>query len=147
MIPFVERGFLDVRTHGFARVAVVVPEVRPGDPAFNVEAHLTLLGQARDAGAQYAVCPELGISGYTCGDLFFQETLHRATREGLGRLAEATREWPMAVSVGAPLLVDGALFNCAVTFAAGRVVAVAPKAYPPNYREFYELRWFQPAAL
>ena len=141
-----ERGFLDVRTHGFARVAVVVPEVRVADPAFNVAAHLRLLARARDEGAQYAVCPELGLSGYSCGDLFFQETLLSATRDALGRLAEATRDWPMAVSVGAPVVVDGALFNCALTLAAGRLVAVAPKAYPPNYREFYEGRWFAPAA-
>ncbi len=146
MIPAVERSFLDVRAHGFARVAVIVPEVRVADPAFNASAHLRLLAQVRDEGAQYAVCPELGIAGYTCGDLFFQETLLSATREALGRLAEATRDWPMAFSVGAPIAVDGALFNCAVTFAAGRIVAVAPKAYPPNYREFYELRWFQPAS-
>jgi NAD+ synthase (glutamine-hydrolysing) len=142
----VERSFLDVRAHGFARVAVVIPEVRVADPAFNLAAHLRLLARVRDQGAQYAVCPELGLSGYSCADLFFQETLLAATRDALGRLAEATRDWPMAVSVGAPVAVDGALFNCAVTFAAGRIVAVAPKAYPPNYREFYELRWFQPAA-
>ncbi len=140
-----ERSFLDVRAHGFARVAVVIPEVRVADPAWNVAAHLRLLADVRDRGAAYAVCPELGISGYTCGDLFFQETLLAATRDALGRLADATRDWPMALSVGAPIAVDGALFNCAVTIAGGRVVAVAPKAYPPNYREFYELRWFQPA--
>jgi NAD+ synthase (glutamine-hydrolysing) len=146
MIRPVERQFLDVRGHGFGRVAVIVPEVRVADPAFNTEAHLRLLEAARDAGAQYAVCPELGLSGYTCGDLFFQETLLRATRDAIARLAAATRDWPMAISVGAPLAADGALFNCAVTIAGGRIVAVAPKAYPPNYREFYELRWFQPAA-
>jgi NAD+ synthase (glutamine-hydrolysing) len=140
------RSFLDGRTHGFARVAVVMPEVRVADPTFNLAAHLRQLTRVRDAGAQYAVCPELGISGYSCGDLFFQETLLAATRDALGRLAEATREWPMALSVGAPVAVDGTLFNCALTFAGGRLVAVAPKAYPPNYREFYELRWFQPAA-
>jgi NAD+ synthase (glutamine-hydrolysing) len=142
----VDRSFLDVRAHGFARVAVIVPEVRVADPTHNVAAHLRLLSAARDEGAQYAACPELGISGYSCGDLFFQETLLAATRDALGRLAEATRDWPMAFSVGAPLMVDGALFNAAVTLAGGRIVGVAPKAYPPNYREFYELRWFQPAS-
>jgi NAD+ synthase (glutamine-hydrolysing) len=145
MIPRVERSFLDVRGHGFARGAVVVPEVRVADPRFNVEAHLRLLARARDAGAHYAVCPELGISGYTCGDLFFQDPLLRETRAALERLAEATRDWPMAFTVGAPVAVDTGLFNCAVTLVGGRPVAVAPKSYPPNYREFYELRWFQPA--
>ena len=146
MIVAVDGGFFDVRTHGFARVAVCVPEVRVGDPAFNVEAHLKLLERVYAEGAHYALCPELGLSAYSCGDLFFQETLLAATQAGLRRLAAETSRWNLALSVGAPLVVDDLLFNCAVTLHRGRPVAVAPKAYPPNYREFYELRWFQPAA-
>ncbi len=146
MIAAVDANFFDVRTHGFARVAVCVPEVRVGDPAFNVEAHLRLLERVYAEGAHYALCPELGLSAYSCGDLFFQETLLAATDAALRRLAAATSSWNLALSVGAPLLVDNLLFNCAVTLHRGLPVAVAPKAYPPNYREFYELRWFQPAA-
>src|SRR5947209_5095738 len=138
--------FLDVRTHGFARVAVAVPEVRVADPAFNAEAHLRLLEQVHREGAHYALCPELGLSGYSCADLFFQETLLAASLAALGRVAEATAEWNLIVSVGMPLVVDDLLFNCAVTLFRGRAVAVAPKAFPPNYREFYERRWFHPAA-
>ena len=137
--------FLDVRTHGFARVAVCVPEVRVADPAFNAEAHLTVLTRAHEAGAVYALCPELGLSAYTCGDLFFQEPLLAASRRALARIAEATANWNLLVSVGLPLAVDSALFNCAVTLYAGRPLAAVPKAYPPNYREFYELRWFRAA--
>ncbi len=146
MMPAVDPAFLDVRRHGFARMAVCVPEVRVADPVFNANAHLQLLARAHAEGARYAVCPELGLSGYTCGDLFFQETLLRTVHEALARLATATAGWDMAISVGAPLHLGGALYNCAVTLYAGRAVAVAPKAYPPSYREFYELRWFQPAA-
>src|SRR5437868_7186303 len=138
--------FLDVRTHGFARVAVCVPEVRVADPAFNAEAHLRLLEQVHREGAHYALCPELGLSGYSCADLFFQETLLAASLAALGRVAEATGEWNLIVSVGMPLVVDDLLFNCGVTLFRGRAVAVAPKAFPPNYREFYERRWFHPAA-
>src|SRR5438477_291137 len=138
--------FLDVRTHGFARVAVAVPEVRVADPAFNAEAHLRLLEQVHREGAHYALCPELGLSGYSCADLFFQETLLAASLAALGRVAAATAEWNLIVSVGMPLVVDDLLFNCAVTLFRGRPVAVAPKAFPPNYREFYERRWFHPAA-
>src|SRR5437762_3931221 len=138
--------FLDVRTHGFARVAVCVPQVRVADPTFNADAHLTLLQRVHGEGAHYALCPELGLSAYTCGDLFLQETLLRATLDGLARVAERTARWNLLISVGLPLVVDDLLFNCAVTLYAGRPVAVAPKAYPPNYREFYELRWFHPAA-
>ena len=139
-------SFLDVRRHGFARVAVCVPEVRVADPAFNAEAHLRALARAHGEGAQYAVCPELGLSAYTCGDLFFQEPLLRGVLEALARLARETAAWDLALSVGVPLAVDGALHNCAVTLYGGRPLAVAPKAHLPGYREFYEPRWFQPAA-
>jgi len=142
----VTSSFLDIRRHGFARVAVCVPEVRVADPAFNVDAHLTALGRVHAAGVQYAVCPELGLSAYSCGDLFFQEPLLRGVLAALARLARETAAWDLLVSVGAPLAVDGSLFNCAVTLYGGRPVAVTPKAYPPGYREFYEPRWFQPAA-
>ena len=138
--------FLDVRRHGYARVAVCVPEVRVADPAFNAAAHLTQLERAHAAGAHYALCPELGLSAYTCADLFFQETLLAGALAALERVATATATWNLVASVGLPLVVDGLLFNCAVTLHRGRPLAVTPKAYPPNYREFYELRWFQPAA-
>ncbi|HLK10535.1 MAG TPA: NAD(+) synthase [Candidatus Binatia bacterium] len=141
-----DADFLDVRRHGYARVAVCVPEVRVADPAFNAAAHLTQLERVHAAGAHYALCPELGLSAYTCADLFFQETLLAGALAALERIAAATASWDLATSVGLPLVVDGLLFNCAVTLHRGRPLAVVPKAYPPNYREFYELRWFQPAA-
>ncbi|MFN8542964.1 MAG: NAD(+) synthase [Candidatus Binatia bacterium] len=144
-MPAVSGSFLDVRGHGFARVAVCVPEVRVADPAFNAGAHVRSLTEAHAGGAHYAVCPELGLSAYTCGDLFFQETLLRGVLAGLARVAEATRDWNLLVSVGAPLVIEGLLFNCAVTLFRGRPVAVTPKAHLPGYREFYEPRWFQPA--
>ena len=122
-----------------------MPQVRVADPSFNADAHLTLLERVLGQGAHYALCPELGLSGYTCGDLFFQDTLLRATLDGLARVAERTARWNLLISVGLPLVVDDLLFNCAVTLYRGRPVAVTPKAYPPNYREFYELRWFHPA--
>ena len=138
--------FSDVRTHGFVRVAVCVPEVRVADPAFNAEAHVRALARAHTAGAHYALCPELGLTAYSCGDLFFQEPLLAGALAALGEVARATAGWNLLVSVGVPLVHDGLLFNAAVTLYGGRPLAVAPKAYPPNYREFYELRWFRPAA-
>ncbi|MGH7789573.1 MAG: NAD(+) synthase [Candidatus Binatia bacterium] len=140
-------NFLDVRTHGFARVAVCVPRTRVADPVYNTDAHLEQLEAAYRAGAHYAVCPELGLSAYTCGDLFFQAPLLDATLAALERLAAATADWNLLFSIGAPLRVQGQLYNCAVTLYRGQVLGVAPKSYPPNYREFYELRWFQPAAV
>ncbi len=142
----VDETFMDVRSHGYVRVAVCVPDGRVADVAYNTAAHLDSLRQAHDAGAHLAVCPELGLTGYTAGDLFFQDTLQRAAIDALAAIAAATRDWDMAVCVGMPLAAGGSLFNCAVTLYGGRPVAVAPKAYPPNYREFYELRWFRMAA-
>src|SRR5439155_22702046 len=85
--------FLDVRTHGFVRVAVCVPETRVADPAFNAEAHLAVLERAYRDGAHYAVCPELGLSSYSCGDLFFQETLLAGALAALARVAAETARW------------------------------------------------------
>ena len=144
-MPAVDAAFLDVRAHGFARVAVCVPTGRVADPAFNATAHLRVLEQVHAAGAHYALCPELGLSAYTCGDLFFQEPLLTGSLAALAEVARATAGWNLVVSVGLPLAVNDALFNCAVTLHRGRALAVAPKAYLPNYREFYEARWFQPA--
>ena len=138
-------SFLDVRQHGFARVAVCVPPVRVADPLANAEAHVRFARRVHDEGAQYAVFPELGLPGYTCGDLFFQRPLLDACLSAVDMVARETASLDVMLSVGVPIVVDDALYNCAATIYGGRVVALHPKAYPPNYREFYELRWFQPA--
>ncbi len=137
--------FLDTRRHGFARVAVCVPRVRIADPVTNARAHLDQLRKAHDQGALYALCPELGLSAYTCGDLFCDDTLRRASMAALETIAAETAGMNMVVTVGAPYAVDGVLFNCGFTLYRGRPLAVVPKTYLPNYREFYEARWFAPA--
>jgi NAD+ synthase (glutamine-hydrolysing) len=141
-----DSDFLDVRGHGFARVAVCVPEVRVADPGFNAAAHLAQIEEAARRGAHYAVCPELGLSSYTCGDLFFQDVLLRQSLAALKSVASATAGMNLLISVGLPLVVRDRLFNCAVTLYRGQALAVVPKSYLPNYREFYEQRWFQPAS-
>jgi NAD+ synthase (glutamine-hydrolysing) len=138
--------FLDPRSHGLLRVAVVIPRVHLGNPRRNVEAHLEALEPVRAEGAVYAVCPELGISGYSLQDLFHSQALLSASLQALDELRAATRSWPMLLSVGAPLEVEGQVYNCAVTLAQGEILAVAPKSYPPEYREFYELRHFARAS-
>jgi NAD+ synthase (glutamine-hydrolysing) len=138
--------FLDIRQHGFTRVAVCVPEVRIGDPSFNAGAHLKQLEAVYERGAHYALCPELGLTGYSCGDLFFQQTLGREALAALATVARATAGWNLIFSVGLPLVVDDLLFICAVTLYRGQPLAVAPKAHLANYREYYEARWFHPAA-
>ncbi len=137
--------FLDVRAHGFARVAVIVPRCHVADALRNAREHLGLLRSAHDQGAIYAVCPELGLTAYTCGDLFFDDTLLRSAKDALQTIVSETAEMNMAFTVGLPLAVGGGLFNCAATVYQGEVLGVTPKSYLPNYREFYERRWFTPA--
>ncbi|MEK7583968.1 MAG: NAD(+) synthase, partial [Patescibacteria group bacterium] len=96
-----------------------------------------------DQGVQYALCPELGLTGYSCGDLFHQDTLLKSALRAFEMLVSWSDEHPaMMFSVGMPLMVDGMVFNCGVTMAGGKILGVAPKSYPPEYREFYELRHF-----
>ena len=89
--------------------------------------------------------PELGLSAYTCDDLFHQRALLDACEAALGRVADATAEVAAVAVVGLPLRVDHRLFNCAAVCAGGRVLGVVPKTYLPNYGEFYEARQFQGA--
>ncbi|MBI4433650.1 NAD(+) synthase [Candidatus Uhrbacteria bacterium] len=136
------------RHHGFVRVGTAVPRVYVGDPEVNVRAMLECATQARNAGVQVLVFPELGITGYTCRDLFLQPHLQQAARTQLEWFAksmdEPERRGMLAV-VGVPLAVDGQLFNAAAVVAGGRVVACIPKTYLPGYKEFEEYRWFAPA--
>lgn len=134
--------FLDIREHRFARVAVVIPRVHLGNPQANRQRHRDELEKVWTAGATYALGPELGISGYSCGDLFHSQALLDESQEALLELINDLKDSDMLVSVGAPVVASGMLFNCAVTFYNGRILAVAPKSYLPTYREFYEGRYF-----
>ncbi len=133
-------------SHGFVRAAVCVPAVRVADPAFNVAQTLALARRASDAGAAVALFPELGLSAYSCDDLFQQDALLDGVLAGLGQVVEASRALAPVLVVGAPLRFAGMLFNCGVVVYRGRILGVAPKSYLPNYREFYEGRWFARAA-
>jgi len=136
-------GFFNPYGHGFARVAVAVPRVRVADPAFNATATIEMLEQAAAQGAVVVAFPELGISAYTCDDLFHQRALLDACEAALVRVAEATAKLRVVAIVGVPLRVDHRLFNCAAVLGNGRVLGVVPKTYLPNYGEFYEARQFQ----
>ncbi|HEY2189941.1 MAG TPA: NAD(+) synthase, partial [Caldimonas sp.] len=137
--------FFNPYAHGFARVAVAVPRMRVADPAFNAAESVALLRRAAAQGAVLVAFPELGISAYTCDDLFHQRALLDACEAALGSIAEATREVAAIAIVGVPLRVDHRLFNCAAVVGGGRVLGVVPKTYLPNYGEFYEARQFQAA--
>ena len=128
---------------GFLRVAAACPRVWVADPQRNVEEVLRFVEEARGKGAQLLVFPELGLTGYTCGDLFFSlTTLVGGAERALARLLTATSAHRMVVVVGLPVVQEGKLFNAAAVVQAGRLVGVVPKTYLPGYKEYYEERWF-----
>ena len=136
--------FFNLYAHGFARVALATPLVRIGDPMANAAATLALMRKAAREKAVLAVFPELGLSAYSCEDLFHQQALIRAAEEALAWLIAKSKALPLAAFVGLPVAVDGLLYNCAALICRGRLLGVVPKTYLPNYREFYELRQFTP---
>jgi NAD+ synthase (glutamine-hydrolysing) len=128
---------------GFLRVAAGCPRLRVADPAGNVAQILDLVRQAERAGVQVLVLPELALTGYTCGDLFFSlQTLVGGAEEALGGLLEATSRSRMLIAVGLPVRLDGQLFNAAAVVQSGRLLGVVPKTFIPGYKEFYEERYF-----
>ena len=138
-------NFFNLYNHDFVRVAVGIPRLRVADPGFNTAETIALARQAVDRKALLVLFPELGISAYSCDDLFHQRALLDRCREGLQEICETSTAWPLVTVVGAPLQFDHLLFNCAVIISRGRVLGVVPKTYLPNYREFYEARQFNPA--
>ncbi len=138
-------SFLNPYRHGFARVAVAVPRLKVADPDFNVAESIALLAEAANNGAAVVAFPELGLSAYTCDDLFHQRALLDACETALGAVAAATSKIAAVAIVGLPLRVDHRLFNCAAVVAGGRVLGAVPKSYLPNYSEFYEARQFNAA--
>jgi len=119
--------------------------VRVADVTFNTQAILVALERAAAQGCQVAVFPELSVTGYSCGDLFYQALLLQETRTALSTIATATEALGLAVVVGLPLELGGRLFNCAAFLAEGRVLGIVPKSCLPNTNEYYEERWFTPA--
>lgn len=129
--------------HGFVRVAAGLPRLRVADCGYNVERLLDLLDQAEQQAAQIVVFPELSITGYTCADLFHQTALQKAALEALDHLLdESERRFAGVFMVGLPWLVGDQLYNVAAICHKGRLLGVVPKSYLPNYKEFYEARWF-----
>nr|WP_314540836.1 NAD(+) synthase [uncultured Massilia sp.] len=140
-----DKKFFNLYSHDFARVAVASPRCRVADPAFNAGETIKLARQAAEQGAVLAAFPELGLSAYTCDDLFHQRALLDAVVGALGTIVEESRTLPLALIVGMPLRVNHVLFNCAVVVAGGRILGAVPKSFLPNYGEFYEMRQFNPS--
>ena len=130
----------------YMRVAVAVPSLRVADPNYNVKEIIKISLKASEQKIRVLVFPELCITGYTCQDLFYQKTLINECQEALSFLMEETKYLNMLIAVGMPVRADAQLFNCAVILKEGKILGVIPKTYLPNYKEFYEVRWFAPAA-
>ena len=132
---------------GFVRVAVLSPDLRVADVEFNCGALLDGLVRAASQECRLVLSPELSLTGYSCGDLFYQALLRERASQALRPLAEATARYDIAAVVGLPLEIAGKLYNCAALLAEGRIVGVVPKTYLPTTNEFYEERWFTPGPL
>ncbi len=129
---------------GFIKVAAATPKIRVADPRYNAEQIFTLMRQADRQGVRVLCFPELCLTGYTCADLFLQDTLLRGAEEGLATILEATKNLDLVAAVGLPVRNpwDNKLYNCAAVIQNGEILGLVPKTYIPNYGEFYEGRWF-----
>lgn len=127
---------------GYIRVAACTPQVHVGDVNANVENICEMAAKAAEDGAKIVLFPELSVTGYTCADLFHQQSILDAAENGLSYIAGKSRAWDAAVVVGFPMQARGRLYNCAAVISKGEVIGIVPKSYLPNYNEFYEQRWF-----
>lgn len=130
----------------YMRVAAAAPSLKVADPDYNVNEIVSISIKAGEENIKVLVFPELSVTGYTCGDLFNQKTLISECETALGTLLNQTKHLNMVIAVGMPVKADNQLFNCAVIFKEGKILGVIPKTYIPNYKEFYENRWFAPSS-
>jgi NAD+ synthase (glutamine-hydrolysing) len=141
--------FMSPSKFGFVRVAAASPQLFLADPPRNAHAAVELMRQAAAQNAALLVLPEMGLTGYTCADLFFQQTLIDAALDGLRAILNAQKDGSapsdLVTVVGLPLVVGPRLFNCAAVIQGGRVRGVIPKSYLPNYSEFYDKRFYSAA--
>ncbi|HEY8423920.1 MAG TPA: NAD(+) synthase [Clostridia bacterium] len=128
--------------YGFIRVAAATPEIIPADCDHNAKQIIELINKADAFDAQVVVFPELCVTGYTCGDLFFQDTLLKAALDALKNILDASINLEMLIIVGLPLSQDQKLYNCAAVISKGKILGLVPKKNLPEYDEFYESRYF-----
>ena len=130
--------------NGFVKVAAATPDIRVADVEFNTQNIINAMEEAQKNGAKILVFPELCVTGYTCSDLFDHSVLLKASRKALLQIAENTNDKDMLVFVGAPLEVNGKLYNVAAAMNQGEIIGFTTKTFLPNYGEFYEMRQFTP---
>ncbi|MEG1686108.1 MAG: nitrilase-related carbon-nitrogen hydrolase, partial [Bacteroides sp.] len=131
--------------YGFVKVAAAVPAVKVADSKHNAERIEGLMTIAEGKGIQIIAFPELCVTGYTCADLFGQQLLIEGAEMALMQIMNTTRQLDIIGIVGMPVVVNSTLLNTAVVFQKGKILGIVPKTYLPNYKEFYEQRWFTAA--
>ena len=134
----------DEMKNGFVKVAAATPDIRVADVEFNTQNIINAMEEAQKNGAKILVFPELCVTGYTCSDLFDHSVLLKASRKALLEIAKNTNDKDMLVFVGAPLEVNGKLYNVAAAMNQGEIIGFTTKTFLPNYGEFYEMRQFTP---
>lgn len=127
---------------GFVKVAAAIPAVKVADCKFNAQHTEAQIMVADGKGVQIVIFPELNLTGYSCGDLFSHQLLLEQAEMALMQVINNTRQLDIISIVGLPVMVNSTLANCAVVFQRGKILGVVPKTYLPNYKEFYEQRWF-----
>ncbi len=129
---------------GFICTAAGTPKIKVADCRYNAEQIFTMMREAERQGVKLLVLPELCLTGYTCADLFLQDTLLEGAGEGLRTILEATKNLDVLTAIGLPVRNkwDNKLYNCAAVIQRGEILRLIPKTYIPNYGEFYEQRWF-----
>lgn len=132
--------------YGFVKVAAAIPLVKVADCQFNAQQAGRLISEADSKGVQVIIFPELNLTGYSCGDLFGQSLLLEQAEMALMQVMNETRQLDIISIVGMPVTVNSTLMNCAVVLQRGKILGVVPKTYLPNYKEFYEQRWFAPSS-
>ncbi|MBR2177128.1 MAG: NAD(+) synthase [Clostridia bacterium] len=130
---------------GFLRAACATPKIKVADCAHNAKAIIAQAKEAAGNGASLIVFPELCITGYTCSDLFLQQSLLVSAEKALAEIIRETKELDAVIIVGLPVRANSALYNCAAVLCKGELLAFVPKTHIPNYSEFYEMRHFTPA--
>lgn len=131
-----------MQNYGFIKVAAAIPALKVAACAYNAQEMEKLIRQAAGAGVRVVVFPELSLTGYTCGDLFLQPALIRAAEAALADLLQRTAAEDIVFIAGCPVAAGSALLNAAVVCYQGKICGVVPKTCLPNYKEFYEKRWF-----
>lgn len=135
-----------MKDYGYMRVGAGVPNLKIADLEFNKGRIIEMVSDAASKGVRILVMPELGVTGYTCADLFEQPLLLKKAEESVLSIAEATSGLDTAFALGCPVMANGRRYNCAIMLSGGKILGIVPKSHIPDYGEFYEKRWFESGA-